>query len=194
MNTNLKISLLVLPILLGACATVPNGPTVQVMPGSTKNFDQFRADDASCRDFAQFQIGGASAQQAANNSMVNSAAAGTAIGAVVGAAVGGHQGAGVGAATGLLFGTEAGVGASHRSAYSTQQQYNNAYIQCMYAKGNRVPVSGRFVTQPSYTPQPSMIPPPPPGYAPPPPPPPGNPPPPPPPSSGGVLPVPPDAR
>src|ERR1043165_1603773 len=68
-------------VLLAGCVTVPDGPAVMVLPGSTKTFDQFRADDADCRGYATAQIGGKSAQQAANQSAATTAAVGTAIGA-----------------------------------------------------------------------------------------------------------------
>jgi hypothetical protein len=35
------IGLLILVPLLGACATVPTGPSVMVLPGGGKSFDQF---------------------------------------------------------------------------------------------------------------------------------------------------------
>ncbi len=36
-------------LLLSACASVPNGPSTMALPGTGKNFDQFRYDDSSCR-------------------------------------------------------------------------------------------------------------------------------------------------
>ena len=180
----------ILPLaLIAACTTMPTGPSAMALPGSGKNFDQFRADDAECRAYAQNQIGGTTAQEAAVESGVKSAAVGTAVGALAGAAIGGHQGAGVGAATGLIVGSAAGSGAAQSSAYGAQRRYDNAYVQCMYAKGERVPVSGHMgpaAARPRYAPAPSYAPPPPSGYveSPPPsyapPPPPGYPPPPPP--------------
>jgi hypothetical protein len=152
-------SLLILPLFLSACATLPSGPSVMALPGSHKNFEQFQLDDASCRQYALDRIGGNSANNAANDRVAGSAAAGTAIGAVLGAATGGRGGAGFGAATGLLVG--------NNSSYSKQSQYDNAYIQCMYANGNRVPVSGHIMTQQRVR----NVPPPPAGYPPPPPPP-----------------------
>ncbi len=157
--------------LLSGCATLPNGPSVMVLPGTGMSFAQFRQDDYFCRQYAYGQVGGTSANQAAINSQVGSAVVGSAIGAAAGAALGGGEGAAIGAGTGLLAGTLAGSGAGSRSAYATQQNYNNAYIQCMYAKGHRVPVSGQFIYQ-SWTPtrEPNVqIPPPPPGSPPPPP-------------------------
>ena len=53
--------LAVTAVVLAGCASVPNGPGVMVMPGSTKSFDQFRADDAECRQYSSAQVGGKSA-------------------------------------------------------------------------------------------------------------------------------------
>jgi hypothetical protein len=163
-------------LLLAGCATIPSGPSVMVLPGTGKSFDAFRADDLDCRQFAQQQIGGADPNQAAIDSGVASAAVGTVIGAAAGAAIGGRGGAATGAGTGLAIGALAGTGAGQASGYSLQRRYDFGYQQCMYAKGNRVPVAGRFAdphASPYGAPPPSYI-------APPPPPPPGTPPPPPP--------------
>ena len=45
-----------------------------------------------------------------------------------------------GIAFGLLFGAAAGSNAAGASYYAVQRRYDGAYLQCMYAKGNRVPV------------------------------------------------------
>ena len=129
-------------LLLTACVSMPEGPSVMALPGSGKSFDQFRADDFECRQFADSQIGGKSAQQAANESALQSAAIGTAVGAAAGALLGGHRGAGAGAGAGLIVGSTAGAGAAQGSGHNLQQRYDTAYVQCMYAKGNRVPVYG----------------------------------------------------
>jgi hypothetical protein len=182
-SRRLAIGALLVAALLGACATVPTGPSVMALPGTGRTFDQFRADDAACRQYAWQQIGGVTAGQAAANSAVGSAAVGTAIGAIAGAAIGGREGAAVGAGTGLLFGSAAGAGASQATGYEAQRRYDHAYIQCMYASGHRVPVSGTFsgasryqaapTPPPAYAPPPAYTPapPPPPAGAPPPPPP-----------------------
>jgi len=114
------------------------------LPGEAKNFDEFRADDAICRQFAYDQTGGVSGQQAAQNSAVTSAVVGTALGAAAGAAIGsttGDMGAGaaIGAGTGLLFGSAAGSNFASASYYEAQRRYDNAYLQCMYSKGNKIP-------------------------------------------------------
>ncbi|HEX8986792.1 MAG TPA: glycine zipper family protein [Rhodocyclaceae bacterium] len=153
-------------LLLAACASVPSGPSVMALPGTGKTFEQFRVDDMQCRQYAEDMTGG-NAQQAASNAGLRSAAVGTAVGAVAGAAIGGHQGAGVGAGTGLIVGSMAGTDAGYSSAYGSQRRYDNAYIQCMYAKGDKVPVSGNFA-------QPQAPAAPPAGAYPPPPPPPGR--------------------
>lgn len=163
--------------LLGGCASMPTGPSVLALPGTGRNFNDFRMDDTQCRQYATQQVGGL-----ADDAGVRSAVVGTVIGAVAGAAIGGRQGAGVGAGAGLLVGSAEGAGANQRSAYGSQRQYDNAYIQCMYAKGHKVPVSatftgnrtsvfaepppsGNYPSPPPYAPTP-----PPPDYAPPPPP------------------------
>jgi len=136
-------------LLLTACVTVPEGPSVMVLPGSGKTFDQFQLDDYSCRQFAKQSIGGSNAQQAATESGVKSAAIGAAVGAAAGALMGGHEGAGTGAGAGLAVGALAGTGAAQNSAGNLQQRYDTAYVQCMYAKGNRVPVYGGMQQAPS---------------------------------------------
>jgi len=155
-------------LALSACVSVPNGPSIMSLPGSGKSFDQFRFDDAECRQFAAVQAGGTTPNQAAADSGVKSAAVGTAVGAAAGAAIGGSSNAAAaGAGAGLLVGALAGSGAANASSYTLQQRYDMGYTQCMYAKGHKVPVSGRFASanerrQPRhYTPPP---PPPPPSY------------------------------
>jgi Glycine-zipper domain len=177
MNTRdpLKLSVLAVSVLIAACTTMPSGPNVTVLPGTGKTFDQFRVDDDVCREYALERIGGASATQTAQQSGVESAVVGTLIGAAAGAAIGGnHQGAGVGAGTGLLVGSMAGAGTAESSSYALQRRYDTSYVQCMYAKGNQVPVSGRPLrrNEPAYysPPPPVGAPPPPPVGAPPPPP------------------------
>jgi hypothetical protein len=159
-------------LVLAGCATIPDGPAVMVLPGSTKTFDQFRADDGECRQYATAQIGGKNAQQAANQSAATTAAVGTAIGAGAGALIGGSQGAAVGAGVGLAGGSLVGADAAHASGRSAQQRYDHAYQQCMYAKGHQVPVArGTLQRQVQSRPSTSAAtpPPPPPGSPPPPP-------------------------
>ena len=186
MNRPLRLAPLAVLLALGACVTLPpSGPSMTVLPGTGKSFDQFRASDMDCRTYASGQAGGTAAQ-AADDSLFRSAALGTAVGAVAGAAIGGGQGAAVGAGTGLIVGSAAGSGAGATSARGAQQRYDSAYVQCMYAKGHKVPVSGRFADQAppqrpnpapqSYSAPPPNYPPPPPANAAPyyPPPPPGK--------------------
>ncbi|MGZ5054718.1 MAG: glycine zipper family protein [Methylobacter sp.] len=151
------------------CVSLPTGPSAMVLPGTGLSFEQFRNDDMICQQFASSQVGGTTANQAAMNSGVTSAAVGTALGAAAGAAFGGGQGAAIGAGSGLLAGSLVGTGAASSSMYGVQQRYDTAYIQCMYAKGHQVPVSGQFSYQPSRRalPPASQIPPQPPGSPPP---------------------------
>ena len=131
-------------LALGACVTVPSGPSIMSLPGTGKSFDQFRADDFECRQYASSQAGGPAPNQAATDNAVSTAAAATAIGAAAGALMDGSSGAGVGAGIGLLMGSAIGSSTANASAYAAQQRYDIGYTQCMYAKGHKVPVSGRF--------------------------------------------------
>lgn len=165
-----RLLLLAAGLLLGACTVMPTGPSVMVLPGTGKNIERFRADEAWCRQDALTQIGGRNANEAARESAVTSAAVGTAVGALAGAAIGGNsQGAAVGAGAGLLMGSAVGSDAARASGYGTQRQYDNAYIQCMYTKGHRVPVpAGMSYSRPVRAGD-AGYPPPPPGAPPPPP-------------------------
>ncbi len=105
-------------LFLAACSTpTPTGPGLLVLPGTGKNFDQFRFDEQECRGYAHSQLGGKTPEQAMSDS----------------------------------------------SARSLQQRYDFAFTQCMYAKGHRVPVSGRYsdAAPPAASPSASTPPPPP---------------------------------
>lgn len=162
--------LLALGLTLAGCTVMPTGPSVMALPGTGKPVEKFRADDLACRDFALTQNGGKSAQHAANESAVSSAAVGTAIGAVAGAALGGREGAAVGAGAGLLMGGAVGSETARASGQGTQRGYDNAYLQCMYASGHRVPVPANMAYSRPVKARDAGIPPPPPGAPPPPPP------------------------
>jgi Glycine-zipper domain len=168
-------------LLMTACATVPTGPSVMVLPANGKSFEQFQADDAVCRQWSLQQVG-TTPKQASVGSTVSGAAIGTAVGAAAGAAIGAAAGspatgAAVGAGAGLLGGTAIGAGAGNSGQDTVQRRYDMTYMQCMYAKGNQIPVSrGSLPT--SYTsppaasappPPPASVPPPPAGTPPPPP-------------------------
>lgn len=163
MKSAIGLSALAVAMMMAACTTVPTGPSVAVMPGTGKSFEQFNDDDAVCRQFAANQNAGAA--DAANNKAVENGVVGTLIGAAAGAALGGnHQGAAVGAGAGLLVGSSAGANASQYGSYSVQRRYDISYEQCMYAKGNSVPMAARMQRQQQapYAPPPPNMPPPPP--------------------------------
>ena len=127
------------PLAVVGCAVAPPSyPTVMAVPKQGEDFAQFRAHDASCRDYASSQTGyGAGADQATRDA-VGTAAVGTAVGAVAGAALGslsGNVGAGaaVGAAGGLLVGGAAARSRAQYSAGQLQYLYDAGYTQCMVA-------------------------------------------------------------
>jgi len=144
MRRIIPFAALAAPIALGACVVAPPaGPSVTAMPGQGKSFEAFQQDDGQCRGWATQQTGGAQPGQAASDSAVGSAVVGTALGAAAGAAIGsavGAVGAGaaIGGATGLLMGSAAGAGNAQASAGNIQYRYDQAYAQCMSAKGDSV--------------------------------------------------------
>jgi len=158
----MRIPLVMALAFIGACTTMPSGPSVLVLPGTGKSFEQFRADDQDCRQYAGMQIGGTTPNQSAADSVAKSAVIGTAVGALAGAAMGGQRGAAAGAGTGLAVGAVAGTAAGDASAYGAQRRYDYAFQQCMYAKGHKIPVAGRFESAPASAPAPYAPPPPPP--------------------------------
>lgn len=136
-------SILYLPLLtlLGACTTMPIGPTVAVMPAPGKPFELFVQEEQQCRAYAA-SSSGATGNDAASSNLAGNAALGTVLGATAGALIGGnHQGAGVGAGVGLLAGAATGSNRGSYAAGDVQYRYNIAYQQCMYAKGNQLPGS-----------------------------------------------------
>jgi len=132
-----------LGLLLAGCAQTPMGPTVQVMPGPGKSFEAFQYDQMSCKQFAEQSVAGQA--QSANNQAVGAAVLTTALGAGLGAATGSawRHGAGTGAAIGAGAGaaTGAAIGSSMsaNAQMGIQGQYDNAFAQCMYSKGEMVP-------------------------------------------------------
>ena len=128
---------LIAAIALTGCAPTVMAPTVPVMPGPGKPFDQFAADQQACQGYANAQTAPLAAQ--ANNQAVGGALLTTALGAGLGAAIGGGNGAAIGAASGALVGGAAGARGSSIAGMNIQQQYDIYYAQCMYAHGDQVP-------------------------------------------------------
>jgi hypothetical protein len=143
---------LIAALAVAGCVTVPSGPTVMVLPGTSKSFDAFQADNFACQQFAQASLGYAGAvagQPVADPAAANAVIGGTLLGAAAGAAIGAASGqagpgAAIGAGAGLLLGSAAGSNALGYGYYTNQRRYDNAYVQCMYAKGNQVPVRAGY--------------------------------------------------
>ena len=152
MSSRLQFVSLAGVLALAGCVAVPTGPAVIALPGTTKSFDQFRADDVSCRQYAQYSLGPGAERVTADTAAANAAGGallGAAAGAIIGSATGqAGQGAAIGAGTGLLFGSAAGANAAGYSYYDMQRHYDRAYLQCMYARGNQVPSGPRYGPRP----------------------------------------------
>src|SRR2546426_3290409 len=131
-------------LLMTACATVPAGPSVMVLPGNGKNFEQFQADDAVCRQWAAQQTG-TTTKQAATESAVSGAAIGTVLGAAAGAAVGAAAkspatGAAVGAGAGLLGGAAIGGGEARAAGAPGQRRAATTPKPSIDAQGAHIAV------------------------------------------------------
>ncbi len=139
-----------LVVALGGCVAAPAMALLQVMPGTDKTLSAFQDDQTVCKHFAQRSVSG----QVDNDNLRNlgTAALTTVLGTGLGAAIGGGQGAGIGAAAGALGGGGLAAVNSPREQAAVQQQYDNAYAQCMSTKGNAVPGG------PAATPQPAPLP------------------------------------
>jgi hypothetical protein len=124
-------------------------PTVVVTPGQGKAANDFAADHTACAALADQQI--AMAKNAANNQIVGNAL----LNAVAGA--GNSAGAGASkstvAANAATRALSAGVASEQAAQDTLQRQFDIAYSQCMYAKGDIVPGFGSPVaTSPSFAP------------------------------------------
>ena len=152
-------------MLLVGCARMPAGPGVMVLPEPGKPFEVFQSDDAVCRQWAMQQIQ-MSPNEIVNQNLAGGAAIGTIMGAGLGAAIGAASGnaatgAAIGAGSGLAAGTVMASGEAYAAGGEAQRRYDNAYQQCMYAKGNRIPGLAVTPNRAHWIPPP----PPPPGYS-----------------------------
>jgi hypothetical protein len=112
------------------------------MPGPGKSFPVFQADNDACKGFAAQQVQGqaeAANQRSAGAALLTTVLA-TGLGAATGALVGdAGGGAAIGAAAGAGGGTAFGASSSANEQAFIQQQYDIAFSQCMYSKGELVP-------------------------------------------------------
>lgn len=144
-----SVVLVALTATLAGCAEPPLGPTVYAQPQTGKPFDVFAQENEVCKSYASGQVAGEA--ERANNQGLAAAAVTTVLGAGLGAAIGGGRGAAIGAASGAVVGSSIGASESGHSNLSIQAQYNNAFSQCMTAKGNSV-VNPVRVAYPVYAP------------------------------------------
>lgn len=139
-------------LLASGCATLPSGPSVMVVPGPGKPFDLYQAEDETCRQWAGQRIG-MTPEEIYSQTTASGAVVGTLIGAGIGTALGaaaGNPGAGaaIGAGSGLFLGAASGSDYGRVYGREAQRRYDIAYLQCMYANGNRLPTAGRRYSRP----------------------------------------------
>lgn len=151
MNKSIATAVLAAAVSASGCAIYPTGPSLMALPGGGASFEQFQADDASCQGYAA-NASGLAPQQGAQKGAVDSAVVGTVIGAAAGAMIGAAAGdpaagAAIGGGSGLLLGSASGTDAYRASGYTAQDRYDNAYVQCMYARGHQVPVPASVAAQ-----------------------------------------------
>ena len=51
-----ELKVLMITSLLTACTSMPTGPSMMALPGSSKSFDKFRIDDNQCRRLAHERV------------------------------------------------------------------------------------------------------------------------------------------
>ena len=127
---------LLLSALLVGCVTVPAGPHIAVMPAKGKTLEQFKADDQTCKAYAQAQIGDDLEKNSAMNTLMDMAIGG-AVGALGGQAIGHNtKGTVAGAGIGMAAGLATGAYQANKASDDAQIRYDNAYQVCMHAKGH----------------------------------------------------------
>ncbi|MDR2186516.1 MAG: hypothetical protein LBE62_00520 [Azonexus sp.] len=109
-------------ILAGCATTMPNGPSKVMLPPPAKPLEVFTAEDKECRQYAEQAVSG----QVGKFSLP-AMTIGTSVGAI-GGSRGSVSGGGIG------VGTEVGGDSAEADI---QRNYDAAYLQCMYAKGNQ---------------------------------------------------------
>jgi hypothetical protein len=109
------------------------------MPNRAESFDQFKSDDAACREYAEQSVNGYTPNNGMAASGILSTLAAGALGAIAGGAWGGAvMGAGTGAAVGGLY----GLPNTRESRQIVQQRYDQGYLQCMVTHGHQAPGYG----------------------------------------------------
>ena len=144
MRTRFALGAFATALALSACSAMPSGPNVMAMPGQGKSFEAFKADNDACKDWAVQQVGGSQANTQTTINAIGPALIGAGLGAATGAATNQHHagaGAAAGAGLGLLAGAMLGTNIAGANSGSAQSHYDMAYTQCMYAKGEQVPMA-----------------------------------------------------
>ena len=131
-----RYAALLLSWVLAGCVTAPAGPHVSVMPAKGKTLEQFKADDQTCKAYAQAQVGDDLEKNSAMNTLMDMAIGG-AVGALGGQAIGHNtKGTMAGAGIGMAAGLATGAYQANKASDDAQIRYDNAYQECMHTKGH----------------------------------------------------------
>ena len=71
MEYNSKLAIMFLGLISGGCATVPTGPSMTAVPSAGKPFELFMKEDATCRQYAETEVGIGPSQTNPNKSESN---------------------------------------------------------------------------------------------------------------------------
>lgn len=150
--TAILLSFGVAVIATAGCTTYPSqGMTRPALRGDNQSPEEFRADDAACRQYASAQTGFNPGEQAREDQVVSTVAGtvlGTVAGVIGGAAFGvPGTGAGIGAAAGLSSGATGGYGAGATTYQVGVQTWQANYEACMHNEGHRIAAPGGITIQ-----------------------------------------------
>ena len=128
--------------MVSGCSSGAFGPSVLVLPKRGSTLEAFTVDDDRCRSFAdaRSEKRGSARESAAivGSKMLAWGGIGAGLGGLFDGWRGALRGAAVGAGLGALTG---GGGSAVAAQGGVQSSYDNAYQQCMYVSGYRIPAA-----------------------------------------------------
>ena len=135
-----SLYLLLLIVMASSCSILPEGPTVNTLPGSNKSYQTYQLDNQRCQQLAKNAAGPKTANEEKQEVASQQVLVGGLLGAFFGALIGAHPSDIAATAThGMLLGSLTGEEVGNVAGHRIQKQYDKAYIRCMYSAGHRIP-------------------------------------------------------